>query len=393
MNHFYFIILTLLLFSCTSKYQKVKPLPHIVIDMPQGVGWEEKDSCSILYISSNFDTLHLKGGIKCRGGLSSAYGKHNYSLELNDKFELCGLPKEDDWILHANYIDKTFMRHKLSYDLFRQMSVNNIAPQSTFLTVSYNGEFHGLYTAIQRVNRSLIGAKKGDTCAFLFKEPEVFYNHQNDSIVRTGNYNFQKYPKFHKANKNVLLDELNHFLFHSSAEVFIQNIDKYFDLNNLMDWHLLLLVTNNSDGIMKNFYCYGLNDGLGVRIVPWDYDHSFGRDGNGDRNDLDRNADPERAIVIKRLMSIGGDNTYVHQLEKRYKALRSSGVFSSENLTKKVKVMEKQIRPYIQSNFERWPVDGAYYIDSNDFEMELAILLDYFPKCFKMLDERFGYQP
>ena len=62
------------------------------------------------------------GNIKCRGGISSKYNKHSFSLELEKKYSLAKLPIDDDWIINANYIDKTFMRHKICYDIFKEMN-------------------------------------------------------------------------------------------------------------------------------------------------------------------------------------------------------------------------------------------------------------------------------
>ncbi|SFT55038.1 CotH protein [Lishizhenia tianjinensis] len=393
MNHLLLILTVALLFACQSPQEETKKeLSHLFIDMPQGVGWDQKDSCSFLYVSAQKDSFLLKGGLKCRGGLSSAYGKHNYSLEFTKDFELCNLPAEDDWILHASYIDKTFMRHKLSYDLFRQMSPQNIAPQSSFIQVTYNGDYHGIYLAMQRVNAKILGLSKKDTTAFLFKEPGIFYEHSNQQESKTGNYYFQKHPKFKKVDKHAHLARVNHFLFHASDAEFLADVGKYFDLDNIVDWHLLLLLSNNSDGILKNFYCYQVKDGKGLRIIPWDYDHAFGRDGNGDRNDLERNVDPQRAVLIQRLMTIELNNDYPRKLRERYAELRRSGVFSEINFNTRIEEMRQEILPYIQRNFEQWPVNGAYYPDSNDFEIEVKILSDYFPKRLKMLDNRFGYQ-
>lgn len=286
------------------------------------------------------------------------------------------------------------MRHKLAYDLFRQMDEDNLAPQSRYVRVFYNGENHGLYLMMQRVNRSLIGVKKKDTAAYLFKEPGIFYDQQKDTNSRLRNIYDQKHPSFKKHNKNEVLDDLNHFIYHSSDEEFLSEVYHRFDKDNLMDWHLLLLLTNNDDGVVKNFYCYDLGDGKGMRFIPWDYDHSFGRDGNGERNDLERNVFPaERAKLLARLMTIeSSNNNYVRELAQRYQQHRESGVFSVENLSNMITDMQVEIEPYLQENFNKWPLNGAFYTDDNDFEKEVGIIIDYLPRRFKMLDQRFDYK-
>ena len=43
------------------------------------------------------------------------------ALGDNNNVSIFGMPDENDWILLANYNDKTFMRNILSFDLFAKM--------------------------------------------------------------------------------------------------------------------------------------------------------------------------------------------------------------------------------------------------------------------------------
>lgn len=66
-------------------------------------------------------------GIEIRGAWSSTLPQKPYGFETRDasganlNVSLFGMPPENDWILLANYNDKTFMRNTLAYDLFRKM--------------------------------------------------------------------------------------------------------------------------------------------------------------------------------------------------------------------------------------------------------------------------------
>ena len=55
------------------------------------------------------DTIIYSGRIERRGGGSMAFPKSSYEIDLEDDIPLGQLPEDDDWILNANYIDKTFM--------------------------------------------------------------------------------------------------------------------------------------------------------------------------------------------------------------------------------------------------------------------------------------------
>ncbi|MFT6783874.1 MAG: hypothetical protein ACJA1A_003816, partial [Saprospiraceae bacterium] len=123
-----FVMPFFLLLSCADTTN----LAEIDIVKTDGFSWDGKEESTILY-SFEGESVDMPAEIKYRGGHSARYEKHSFSLELVKKYQLTGLPKDDDWILNANYIDKTFMRHKISYDLFRDMNINNLSVASNYV--------------------------------------------------------------------------------------------------------------------------------------------------------------------------------------------------------------------------------------------------------------------
>ena len=122
-------ILLFLFVKCTDKN-----IPSINILPVENIDWKIKKKCNIVYSNNNsVDTL--SGKIKFRGGMSSRYAKHSYTLELDSSFCFNKLDCDDDFIINASYIDKTFMRHKISYDLFREMNADNKAVECTYINV------------------------------------------------------------------------------------------------------------------------------------------------------------------------------------------------------------------------------------------------------------------
>jgi spore coat protein CotH len=69
-------------------------------------------------------------------------------------------------------------------------------------------------------------------------------------------------------------------MFNSPDSILLADVGKWIELQNLIDRHLLLLFTNNGDGVMKNFLLYKTESHTPFQIALWDYDHSFGRDGD-----------------------------------------------------------------------------------------------------------------
>jgi len=377
------VFLCLVTFSC-----KQKELPSINIQKAGAIGWENKEPCTIIY-SDTKNVNKLSGRIKCRGGMSSKYDKHSFSLELENNYAIANLPCEDDWILNASYIDKTFLRHKISYDLFREMNVKNVAAKSAFINVHINDIYNGLYVLMEKINGSTIGLDYNDTMAMIFKDPPIFRKEKQQYVQDSLNYYQQKYPKINEVDKTHYIEQFKNFLFYSTDRDFVRDISIWVDIDNVIDWHILLLFSNNGDGIMKNFYLYKLDKDTPFRFAIWDYDHSYGRDGDNERNLMERELNCNRAILLERLSNMP-DTNYLSRLKKRWLKLRELNVMSVDNFERHILKNDKIISKEIGNNLEKWPVDSKWYYDSNDYKQELDLMREFVRVRINQLDAYFN---
>ncbi len=379
---FYFIVLAMTMYSCGSER-----LPSIEITKEDAILYGVKSPCELVY-KTNSSADPLKGNIKWRGGHSRRYDKHSYSLELDSDYSLGELPADDDWVLNASYIDKTFMRHKISYDIYRQMDKSNIAPRCSYASLKINGDYQGLYIIMEEINGGMVGLDKKDSQAMLFKDPPIFYHNTLSSVQDSLNYYQQKFPKIKLDEKSYYLDRFRTFLFESSDQVFADSISVWVDLDNIIDWHLLLLFSNNSDGIMKNFYLYKLNAATPFRIAIWDYDHSFGRDGDNELNMMDRALDCNRSVLIRRLSEIPKIK-YQQRLKSRWRTHRNNGTICLKNLANLVASNNTKISCEIQHNAKKWPISSTWYFDDNDYAQEKDLLLRFVELRLGQIDRYF----
>ena len=363
-------------------------LPIITIATEDSLDWDDYVSGSFVYHNMG-DSSELKGKVKFRGGFSSRYPKHSYALKLKEKFSLCGLPANKNWVLNASYIDKTFMRHKLCYDLFRMMGDYNLAPQCAYALVHENGSPQGLYVVMQRLNKKVLGLDEKDSEAFIFKEPKVFFadNVMPPRSEAEPNFHGQNYPDFEKqGDQSAIVDDFHRFITSSSDEKFSSEIGEWIDIRNVLDWHLLILFTNGGDGVLKNFYLYKQNVQTPFRVALWDCDHSFGRDGDNELNMLEHLPDDHRNILFNRLMQM---DWYQEMMLKRWWQLRNSGVFSYQNIEKMMKENDRFIQMGIAENCKLWSFQSEFYFDGNDYEQEKAIILQFVTLSLQHLDEMF----
>lgn len=369
--------------GCNTK----QPLDVISMHTNEELSWEEKRGVTLDYIHEG-DTLTFPAKAKYRGGFSSGFFKHSFSVEMDKKYPLIGLPSDDDWIFNANFIDKTMMRHKMCYDLYREMSSRNLAPQSAYFHFNLDERYEGLYVLMEKVNAGFVGLNKSDTLAMLFKDPPVF---RKDSVVQQQqpeNPYEQIYPKLGERNLNHHLDSLQSFLLRAAQAEIEESISEIIDIENVIDWHLLLLFTNNGDGIKKNFYLYKTDSQSPFRIAIWDYDHCFGRDGDNQKNMMEFPLDCSKSILFTRLMEWPD---YQEKLATRYNELRSDGIFSVEKIQQLIEENDDIISLEVAKNFERWPINDEWYFDHNTYQQEKDLIVEFVALRLAQLDERFDF--
>jgi subtilisin-like proprotein convertase family protein len=104
-----------------------------------------------------FNEYNGKIGIEYRGNYSLSLPQKPYSIELIDNLgvaidsSIFGMPTENDWLLLANYNDKSFARNALPNETFASMG--NYGVRSHHVDVVLNGEYQGIYLFSEKIKR------------------------------------------------------------------------------------------------------------------------------------------------------------------------------------------------------------------------------------------------
>ena len=268
------------------------------------------------------------------------------------------------------------------------MNPENVAAKSTFIELYKNQDYKGLYLLQQKITAKLVGINKQDSLAALFKDPPIFYQ-EPFTVADSLNPFEQKFPKITNRNLSHRMELLVDFLNNSSDSTFLANVWKYFDKDNILDWHLLLLFSNNEDGLVKNFYLYQRRTNEPYRIAIWDYGHTFGRDGDNEMNFFERFIDLRRANLFDRLIALDAD--YTPAVAERWKELRLKGIISFEGITEMIEDYNNQIADYISKNQAVWPIDEKWYFDNSDYWKELDLMRSFIQIQILRLDKAFGW--
>lgn len=91
------------------------------------------------------------GKIKGRGNSTWGLDKKPYKIKFDDKKNLFGFGKAKDWVLLANYIDRSLMRNELTYKVAKQLSSLVFSPDCQQVEVYLNGQYQGVYLLCEQV--------------------------------------------------------------------------------------------------------------------------------------------------------------------------------------------------------------------------------------------------
>ncbi len=332
----------------------------------------------------------LAGLVRIRGGVSRGAPKKSYSLTLEAPVSWLGLPASRHWILNAAFIDRSLMRHKLAYDLFRSLSspdAKRHAVESRFVEVYCNDRYDGVYLLMQRVDRSLLDLKPFDrnapAHACIYKAVDHAANFAQPG--RQG-YEQQEPDEEDKAYWGPL-EEFNRFVSRAPDAEFLDpraGIAARLDVGNAVDFHLLVLLTSNFDGITKNFILARDAPAAGAPaprffFAPWDYDATFGR--NWDATPTDATAWLSNRLFDRLL----GDAGIRKAWAARWRRLRERE-FSIETLHRKIDENERTLGTAARRNAARWQADAGAYPDRLSLAEDLAQMKKWIAARLAWLD-------
>lgn len=392
--------------SCNNNKPSKLPEIHLIADTSE-LNFGEYSLGKVSYYNEfgNIEINNRDIKLRYRGNSSAWYPKKSFALKFTEPVGFNELTNSKRWNLNAEYKERTFLRNKLSYELFRQFSENNYAPKIINVNVFINHNYHGIYNLTERVDANRLGIDKKDTNAVIFKEAPISYptkEHQKrrnelieyfswfdfyksfpekgfKKLIQESYYN-QRFPSIKKINKKQQIHLLTNFIFHSKDEEFNNEevFSSYFDLNNILDWHILLLISDNKDGLIKNFYLYKLNKNTPYRFSPWDYDHGYGRDGDGELSDTSF-IQVSKVKLLNRLLETNAFD-YKQKLYIRFMRHKKHNILTYKNIEDKINKYSQTILPFITKNEAKWPIDSIDSLNGSDFNNEIKLLKNWIKK-------------
>lgn len=338
-------------------------------------------------------------GIKIRGNTSNSLSpKKSWSLELRDGLgndvdaPLLGMPAESDWILLANYFDKSLMNNTLTFHLARAMG--DYAPRTRDVEVVLNGEYMGVYALVEKIKRGpdRVNIAKlhpyeinGDdlTGGYILRV-DWFNGNANGFVsayppaVNTAGqityYEF-RYPKpedivpEQRAYIQAYVDSFETALAGPDFMDSLSGYRAYMDVPSFVDMFLINELSRNVDGYRLSSYLYKDKDSNGGKLhdgPAWDYDIAWGNASYCNATDSTGwayqfgNVCPDHQAQIpfwwSRLME---DSSFVNAIRCRWNELRDN-VLSPAYISAYCDSVASLIDTAQHRNFLKWPILGTY---------------------------------
>ena len=257
------------------------------------------------------DEYHYNGfaGIEIRGKSSQSFDKKSYGIELRKdsgadrNFELLGLPKEADWVLHGPYSDKSLMRNAFAYILAGKLM--EYAPRVRFIELIINNDYKGVYLLTEKIKRDRnrvnidnlnADETEGDalTGGYIFKLDKIDQGEFDASIASQ----YDPYPGSWQEIRYIIHDpkpedlQIEQYAYlQSTIETFentffeddisdpVIGYPSKIDVQSFVDYFLINELCKNQDAYRLSTYFFKDRDSINplIKIGPvWDYNISMG---------------------------------------------------------------------------------------------------------------------
>ena len=267
-------------------------------DSPSGMNNNQKDA----------PTFDGTAYMEWQGWSAPGLPKKNFDFDVANSLgakidvPLLGLPAENDWVLKAEYNDRTLMKNHLVFDLFNKMG--RYAPRTRFCEVVLDGEYVGVYTLQEKVKRDKNRVKieklepaeltaPGITGGYIYEinttgnafDWTSAYAPINDSTTeydvdfRIVYPDRDEIPAQQVSYLKSFTDSFEAALASPQYQDSAQGYRKYTDVYSFIDFMLLSEFSANYDTYGRSFFMVKENSENGGKLKagpPWDFDQGFG---------------------------------------------------------------------------------------------------------------------
>lgn len=233
-------------------------------------------------IVMNDDEPIANAELELHGGFARTLPKKSYRVRVPEPtpWDLFGdgLELQQRYVLQAAWIDPTMLRNMLTMEAAR--AVGGLAPRFAFAELFVNGEYHGLYTLIERIDKHYLAREGLQLPAHLYKAESHHANWGAKDDPLAG-YDVKLGDGTPPDDLDALLQACSYT--DPTHEAFEASVAPLLALDDFMTLQLVHTYALDRDAYTKNYYLHAPLPGPGpFRIVSWDADATWGNDWNAE---------------------------------------------------------------------------------------------------------------
>jgi len=349
----------------------------------------------------------ISGNMTIQGRGNSTWGmpKQPYKIKLAEKQAVLGMPANRDWILLANYADKSLLRNATA---MKTSEIVNMpwTPRYRNVEVYLNNEYLGVYNLFESKevakNKVNLDLDAGEMYLEIESSPDdhiQFYTNTCGVPIQ-----FQEPENPTTAQQNTVKNLFNNFervLYSDDFKNTSSGYAKYIDVDSFIDFYIIEELAKDIDGNIRksSFMSYKPSTGKLAFYHVWDFDLCYGNanyfpgdqeGANGDNNGpygwWIRDFGPNSTKNTGWYYRLFQDPNFVKKLKARWKEVYPNLALVPDFIDLYVEEMgNAPVR-----NFNKWTI-LSYAVWPNvkvpgTYAGEVSYLKDYYTKRLNWLD-------
>lgn len=388
----YISVVSTLLSVCLSSCHRVDDFPKIKVEVPIADTLLEKKNVPCVFLLTDKEgqeVLDEDAKIRLRGNSTALFPKRPFRIKLSEKTSLCGMPQAKQWILLANYFDKTMLRNALAFKLSEDSRLA-WTPRYRFVELYYNDAHKGTYQLCEKVqvhaNRVEVPQDGWliEVDGRVDTTKDVFFNTKQMPVV------FRiEWPKVQQDDPCV--DSIRTVFLKAEEALFgaefadqAKGWQNYLDKESWVDWYLINEITKNFDANF-NSSCY-MHSGYDGKIVMgpvWDFDISMGNTNSLGDERLPQGWYIRRTNWYTRLFE---DPEFVSAVKERFAYFYNQ----RENYYQYIRDHATKLRPHALKNDKIWHTIGVLIgpnpIAFRTYDKEVEVLIGWLKQRFEWIN-------
>jgi hypothetical protein len=330
------------------------PMVHINTNR-QPITSKEDYVNATLSITNTLDGNDYTGTMKIRGRGNSTwtfFPKKPYRIKLDEKASMLGMPADKDWVLLANYSDRSLLRTAAGFELSRLTGMP-WTPRMKYVDVFLNGKYEGQYLLGEHVKAAPDRVNVDDS-GFVGELDVNFYNLEPFYALSVS----YEYPYTFKAPDPATAENTVYFMnLINGLEAALKRYDfstatgyrKYIDVESFAQWYIVSQFIASIDP-NRYYFVENSTDGLLRRSPIWDLDCSFGYAYPDWK--VAKEIGPEYEVDIYEYYSKMLEDPYFRQVVKKYWTKMKTDDLPL--LYQFINETAQYIRLSALANYERW---------------------------------------